>query len=340
MADEGRGVVPPEAAQLLELMPGMLLYVDTALRCRYANRAYAAWRGRTVAEMPGCDVRDLIDPVSRPVVLERLTAAIDGEAGTRDYDGVDGAGTARMQGVFTPDIDPAGRVRGVLMTVTRVTAQPDLWHRIQRSEAIFAHAFTEAPFGMFVMGEDGFIARANRALGRILGRSAASLTGMSFTALTHPEDVPGDRQAFDDAALGRSGYRRDKRYLKPDGSVVHCRLSVSMVRDAAGRVLHCVGQVEDETEERAAARRLQETHARLSLAMEVIHGGFWHLNLADGRFEPSPALIAYVEGPGVAVDPAQSRDAYWHDSRRMPDDDETCLLAGMRAGRIEAQSAE
>jgi diguanylate cyclase (GGDEF)-like protein/PAS domain S-box-containing protein len=100
--------------------------------------------------------------------------------------------------------------------------------------------------------------RANHALARILGVEAEALVGHRITEFTHPDDVELTSAELSRLASGDiERYRMEKRYLDREGRVVWASVSVSLVRDANGDPLYTVGQVEDITERKAIAERLE-----------------------------------------------------------------------------------
>ena len=70
---------------------------------------------------------------------------------------------------------------------------------------------------------------------------ALQLIGRSYADITHPDDVAADRAALAKLLSGDGdSLIREKRYLRPDGTVVWCRINVTVVRDATGRP-ECMG---------------------------------------------------------------------------------------------------
>ena len=60
----------------------------------------------------------------------------------------------------------------------------------------------------------------------------------------------------------RSGYQLEKRYLRSTGEVVWALLSVSLVRDASGRPVHFIAQVQDVSERKALEAQLRRLATR------------------------------------------------------------------------------
>lgn len=109
-----------------------------------------------------------------------------------------------------------------------------------------------SPIGMVLVGLDGRLLLANRALCDMLGYSADELTTHGFQELTHPEDLEADLALFEQTLDGEiDSYRIRKRYLHADGRVVWGDLSVALVRDVEGAPLHFISQILDVSEQRA-----------------------------------------------------------------------------------------
>lgn len=89
-------------------------------------------------------------------------------------------------------------------------------------------AIREAPFGIAVIKDaDGIILEANEAYCALLGRSRSEIIGKTWMKFTHPEDVIKDVVAILNMRIrARSKIIRDKRYLRPDGSPLHARITV------------------------------------------------------------------------------------------------------------------
>ena len=117
----------------------------------------------------------------------------------------------------------------------------------------FRAAFEHAAIGMALVGLDGRWLKVNRALCDILDYAEGELLGTSFQALTHPDDLAADVALVRRLLAGElRDYQMVKRYLHRDGHAVWAHLNVSLVRDAAGRPLYFVSQVQDVTDRKRA----------------------------------------------------------------------------------------
>jgi PAS domain S-box-containing protein len=118
--------------------------------------------------------------------------------------------------------------------------------RLAQADAQFAGAFEAAAIGMTLTGTDGRFLAVNAALCDLLQRDREELIACTFQELTHPDDLESDLVQFRRVFAGEiDSYQMSKRYLLPDGGIVWALLTVSVVRDADGRPLHFVSQVQD-----------------------------------------------------------------------------------------------
>ncbi|MFA7605977.1 MAG: ATP-binding protein [Rhodocyclaceae bacterium] len=128
------------------------------------------------------------------------------------------------------------------------------------ADARFRVIFEQAPLGVVLVDSaSGRIAEANRVFGDIVGLPAEALAGRDPLELTHPDDRAASRAQLARLRQGHSaGYRLNKRYLRPDGSIVWANLTCAPVQvspDTGNRYLFIV---EDITERKRYEHDLQQ----------------------------------------------------------------------------------
>src|SRR3954447_6397302 len=80
------------------------------------------------------------------------------------------------------------------------------------------------------VAEGGRIVEANPAYQKMLGYSAAELAERTLFDLTHPEDLPRNRELYAELTAGkRSSYQIEKRFVRQDGSCFWGLLTVHTV---------------------------------------------------------------------------------------------------------------
>lgn len=185
---------------------------------------------------------------------------------------------------------------------------------LKQSEQFFRVAFEHAPIGMALVSPAGHVMRVNDALCRILGYTAEELTRLTFHPITHPDDLEADLDLMQAVLNGqRDAYELEKRYLRKDGTVVHALLSVSVVRDDAGKVIHFISQVQDISERVRARTRLEATNRLLNEAERIGKMGAWEMDVRTGHITWSDQVYAIHEVDRATFDPyTEDGIAFYH----------------------------
>ncbi|MDP1565277.1 MAG: PAS domain S-box protein, partial [Polaromonas sp.] len=140
----------------------------------------------------------------------------------------------------------------------------------------FTSAFENAAIGMAVLGTDFRRIRVNRAFCEMFGYTQDELLASHAIEVTHPEDAAEDALQRGRALAGEiDTYQREKRYLHKSGSIVWVVLTCSLVRDAQGRPLHFISQLQDITERKLAEERSRANEERFRALVELSNDWFW-----------------------------------------------------------------
>jgi diguanylate cyclase (GGDEF)-like protein/PAS domain S-box-containing protein len=182
-------------------------------------------------------------------------------------------------------------------------------------------ALQQAHFAVFLLDPNGRLVYANPYFCRLLGRSESELHQQRVLDLTHPDDRVGGRERMDRLLSGQLPRMRvDKRYLRPDGSVVWARLTIQRV-EVAGLV-HLLVVAHEVGEDGATREALRRSEASLRLALAGGGAGLWDWNLHTDIVEYSDAFARLLQYRGDDF----HRDFLFRD-RLHPDDREAALAA-------------
>ena len=184
-----------------------------------------------------------------------------------------------------------------------ITARMRLEASLRESELRFRRAFEDAAIGLSLGSPDypdQVCLDANAAYCRIVCRSREELIGLPFESLAHPDDREAYRRRMACLHAGESdAFEIEQRYLRPDGSIVIGRLTVSAVRDEAGHILYDFGQLQDITPYKAASAALREQQARLRKLVDHLPAALYRQDApADGSatyVNPSFAALLGLE---------------------------------------------
>lgn len=138
------------------------------------------------------------------------------------------------------------------------------------SETQFRASFEAAAVGkVHTDPMDGRIIRANAAFAEMLGYDREALVGRSGWDLTHPDDLAGDRQAYEVVLAGQApAYVREKRYVRADGEPVWSRVSAVVVRaPGSGEPLLTVAVIENIDARRKAQTALEQANVDLGATL-------------------------------------------------------------------------
>jgi diguanylate cyclase (GGDEF)-like protein/PAS domain S-box-containing protein len=141
---------------------------------------------------------------------------------------------------------------------------------LRQTTSLLRARFDEAPNGVALVGIDGRVLDANRALSDILGMSRPDLMTVTLDSLRHPDDSAQARD-FVAAAItgGDPAGQHDSRMLRPDGGAVWVRESVGVVRDDVQQPVVLVCTFVDVTAEIAAERALVEQEELLRVVLDT-----------------------------------------------------------------------
>ena len=163
----------------------------------------------------------------------------------------------------------AGPVRNERGEVTHfAAAQLDVTERrrvedeLRRSEEEFRSLFDLSAIGMTQVSPEGRYLRVNRKLCQMLGYSEQELLQLTLHEVTHPDDREASAARLSSSFTGEpEEYSIEKRYVRKDGAIIWGLVNWTIVRDAEGRPLRSIANIQDITERKRAETALRESQA-------------------------------------------------------------------------------
>jgi len=129
---------------------------------------------------------------------------------------------------------------------------------LREVRARFESAFNHAPIGMALISMDGRWLQINDALCGIVGLTATELQATTLHEVTHPDDAGSDAQGDARLLAGEiPSHQVERRFRHGRGDYVWVLVTTSIVRDEEGEPLYLVTQVQDISERKELARRLE-----------------------------------------------------------------------------------
>ena len=129
---------------------------------------------------------------------------------------------------------------------------------VSEDQARFESAFTSAPIGMALIDMGGRWLQVNNAFCRITGHTRDELRATTLESITHCDDVDRDAESMRELLDGKiPSCQIEKRFRHAWGHYLWVQVTVSLVRADRGRPLYYVSQVQDISERKALASRLE-----------------------------------------------------------------------------------
>ena len=155
----------------------------------------------------------------------------------------------------------------------------NLSKKLEYSEALYHSIFNEAPIGIAIFNDkrpafdlEMENISINPMFAQILGRTSHDFLSITWPEITHPEDLQADLEKFDEFKNGEiKGYSMEKRYLKPDGSVVWVHMIVSALHLLKNERINHLCLIQDITKQKAMMQEIEQQKILLQSFIDSSH---------------------------------------------------------------------
>jgi len=248
--------------------------IDHETRYIYANPAFCKLFGYALDELIGNTVSLLMPPgeLAGTTTLQTIISA-------RDQGAFQGEVRRRTKsGVIIPILLKVSSFRderecliGYIASMTDLSEIKQMENALRESEKHFRDIIEFAPLGTVTMSLDGRFVDINQAFCDIVGYPKNALKKLSFTAITHPDDINVSFENINKLIAGQiDSYRIEKRYFHCDGHVVWAQVDTSLQRGLSGEPQYMIAQIEDITAHKRAEDALRESEEKLRTLIEAI----------------------------------------------------------------------
>jgi PAS domain S-box-containing protein len=168
-----------------------------------------------------------------------------------------------------------------------IVARKKAEERLRESEERTRTIYEQAPLGIALVDSDsGKFIDINLRFARIFGRGREEMVGLSWEDITHPDDMRKSHEKISRFNKGEiSGFNMEKRYLKPDGTVIWGSITVTRFNIAFADSACHLCMLED-----ISSRRQLEEDLRHSHKMEAVG------TLAGGIAHDFNNMLAIIQG--------------------------------------------
>lgn len=238
-------------------------------RYQLVNRAFAASRGLEPRQLIGRTHADIsLSDHSREAAAHDLEV-INTEAPVMRERSVllpDGTRYTEMVTKY-PVRDASAEIIGIGSFSTDISELKRTQQSLSERDEEFRSIFESSHIGMSLQNESGRRLYVNNAYCNILGVSREDLEGTSVIDFTYPDDIDTSADMLQKLNSGEVSFVRfEKRFLRPDGSVVWADVNISSLRLSGEKEASAIAQIIDITEQKESENALIDAKEQAEMA--------------------------------------------------------------------------
>jgi PAS domain S-box-containing protein len=247
---------------ITDATPGLIAYLDTDCRYRFANLQYAVWFNRPQEEIVGLHMRDVLGEEAyerlRPKVERALAGEnVEFEAAVPYRD----AGLRIVQASYRPDHGADGAVRGIFVLVIDVSDRRRAEDALRQTESRLHMAMEAGQMGAWEWTIATGRVSWSPTLEAIHGLAPGTFGG-TFEEVQkemHPDDRPRVMAAINESLEKRTEYRIEYRIVRPDGAVLWIEALAKIFLGSDGEPERMAGLCMDVTARKNAEIALRQS---------------------------------------------------------------------------------
>jgi len=323
---------------LIEISPNAIL-THYEGRIEYANpAAVRLFRASGPEDLIGRFYLDLVHPEGRAESVRRMdkVASEGWVAPPRQHRFV------ALDGQVI-DVETTGTLfkhqgRMVNQTIAQdITERKRAADALKESEERFRLTFDQSPIGTVMVDFDGRYQQVNSQFARFTGYSEEELASLSVADTAAPEDVAETLDRLIHLAKGQIfSSQVEKRYRRKDGQIVWGRTLAQIMRDASGRPLCLLTQIEDVTERKRAEEAERQSEEKYRILFETMAQGVVYQDREGRIISANPAAERILGTSWIRrkfpqpVDP--TKPLLRKDGSELPEDEDPAFIA-LQSGR-------
>jgi len=139
-----------------------------------------------------------------------------------------------------------------------VTQEMEIKHLLAEQKKELDIIVENSPMGIALL-IDGIFIKTNESFRNLLGYSDAEFKKLHVRDISFAEDLEESKKRMEELQLGEiEHFSLTKRYVKKDGSIVWAKNTISVVKNAVGKIEYQVAMIEDITNQRLLEKQKEK----------------------------------------------------------------------------------
>ena len=267
----------------LSPLPSILIKLPERTVVR-VNPAFEKLFGYTRAEITGRSV-DEFDLWADQTDRQRVSEILDKYGKIDDHEFIFKTSSGETgNGIYYSETIDQLSTKFDLSMVMDVTHHLKTQGALQESETQFRKLYEDGPFGMAFVNKEFRFITINQTYVDMFGYSEAELQHMTFKDITHPDDVNNDIPYIQQLIKQEIPvYKTEKRYIRKNGQVKWCSLTVTSNYNNEGKFLYNLAMVEDISDRKASYEKVLKSEERYRELIEQASDGIF-ISDETGRY--------------------------------------------------------
>ncbi|MFA4876016.1 MAG: PAS domain S-box protein [Methanoregula sp.] len=162
----------------------------------------------------------------------------------------------------------------------------------EESEIRFRSVFENSMVGMVLVRPDFRFQAANAMFCAMLGYNEEELKTKTFAEITHPDHIATDIAQVNRLKTGDIAvYKTEKRYIRKDGTVFWASITISTLRDKAGKLTNLLGFIDDITDKKQADEALRKGEERFRTMIDWTYDWEYWISPDSEIIYMSPSVL-------------------------------------------------
>jgi len=286
-------------AEMLDIAPNSITVHDDTGKFLFANQKTFEIHGYSREEFMELNLYTLDVPSSSELIEDRIKAIRENKQAKFEVEHFKKDGTKIPLEVSVKLVDWKGSP-AMLSIATDISERKQMLHDLliakkatEQSNQFYKVTFEEAAVGIAHVYSSGKLFRVNNKFCEITGYSTDELININFADITYPDDLERENVYIQKVLANEiNSFTIEKRYRHKKGDYIWVILYSNVIRDKNGNIKFAICTISDITVRKnlhfellKSKEKLEESEAKLKLALKVARIGYWRYMISTNKVD-------------------------------------------------------